>query len=150
MVQVGSLLSLFRPLTEKALGSQQPVPLQAVQNHSGLPFRKDTCAQVLESQQVQLTGHQQGIGHIHPVDSNAPGLQHSYVQPVSEPQNILQGVPSLQQHSFGSTVNMDQSHAFLTPNYQYYLAEVQQPYAARFAAQTVPGQYNRCLSFFMF
>ncbi|XVF54787.1 hypothetical protein PTKIN_Ptkin05aG0209700 [Pterospermum kingtungense] len=140
--QVVSLLSLFRPLTAQAPAALQPVPLQAVQNQSGLPFLKDTCAQVLESQQIQRTGHQQGIGRIHPVDPNTPELQHSYVQPVSETQNILQGVPSLQQHYFGSSTNADHSHVLMTPNYRYYLAEDQQLYAAGNPTRTVPGQYD--------
>ncbi|XWS51509.1 hypothetical protein CRYUN_Cryun12cG0182000 [Craigia yunnanensis] len=98
--------------------------------------------------QVQQTGLQQGMGHVHPVDPNVTRLQLSYDQPVSEPQNILRNVPFPQQHYFGSTTNMGHSHPtmvtqdLLTSNYQYYLAEVQQPYAAGNPTQTVPDQYN--------
>ncbi|XVF08596.1 hypothetical protein REPUB_Repub07fG0016700 [Reevesia pubescens] len=146
--QVGSLLSLFRPLTVSAPGSRQPVLLQSMQNQSRLPFPKDSCSQVLESQQIQQKGFQHGMGHVHPMDPNLTGLQLSYVQPVSEPQHILDSVPYPQQHYFRSTTNMGHSYptmmtqVLLMSNDQYYLAQVQQPYAAGNPTQTVPEQYN--------
>ncbi|KAK6275836.1 hypothetical protein POUND7_005545 [Theobroma cacao] len=165
--QVRSLLSLFRPFTVSALGSLQPMQHQAVENQSRLPFLKDSCAQVLESQHVQQIGFQRyncyrpllDMSHVHPVmkpqvslapvDPNVTGMQLGYVQPVSEPQNILQSAPFQQQHYFGSSTNRGHSNpttvtqAFLTSNGQLYLAEVQQPYVAGNPTQPVPDQYNR-------
>ncbi|KAK6250331.1 hypothetical protein SCA6_004336 [Theobroma cacao] len=167
--QVRSLLSLFRPFMVSALGSLQPMQHQAVENQSRLPFLKDSCAQVLESQHVQQIGFQRyncyrpllDMSHVHPVmkpqvslapvDPNVTGMQLGYVQPVSEPQNILQSAPFQQQHYFGSSTNRGHSNpttvtqAFLTSNGQLYLAEVQQPYVAGNPTQPVPDQYNRKL-----
>ncbi|EOY22650.1 DCD (Development and Cell Death) domain-like protein isoform 3 [Theobroma cacao] len=123
--------------------------------------------QVLESQHVQQIGFQRyncyrpllDMSHVHPVmkpqvslapvDPNVTGMQLGYVQPVSEPQNILQSAPFQQQHYFGSSTNRGHSNpttvtqAFLTSNGQLYLAEVQQPYVAGNPTQPVPDQYNR-------
>ncbi|XVE63772.1 hypothetical protein DITRI_Ditri07aG0046700 [Diplodiscus trichospermus] len=131
----------------KNMGHYHPTVATA-QNQSGLRFPKDSRAQVLEFQQVQQIGLQQGIGHVRTLDPNVTGLQLSYVQPVSESQNILQRVPSLQEHYFRSTRNIGHSHpnmtaeVLLTPNYQYYLADIQQPYAAGNPTHTLPGQFN--------
>ncbi|MBA0730778.1 hypothetical protein Golax_004532 [Gossypium laxum] len=121
--QVGSLLSMFRPLTTPVPDSMQP-----------------------KSQKFQQTRLQQGI--CHPMDPNVTGLQLSYVQPVSEPSDIQQHVPFPEQHYFGSTENMGHSHptmvkqVYLTQNHQYYMADVKQPYAVGNPTQTMPDQYN--------
>ncbi|WRX19504.1 Development/cell death domain - like 2 [Theobroma cacao] len=168
--QARSLLSLFRPLTVSALGSLQPMQHQAVENQSRLPFLKDSCAQVLESQRVQQIGFQRyncyrpllDMSHVHPVmkpqvslaqvDPDVTGMQLGYVQPVSEPQNILQSAPFQQQHYFGSTTNMGHSNpttvtqAFLTSNGQLYLAEVQQPYVAGNPTQPISNSLVQGIS----
>lgn len=146
--QVGSLLSLFCPLTVPAPGFLRPLLIQAMQNQSGIAFPKDSRAEVLESQQVQQTGFQQGMRHVHRLDPHVTGLQLSYVQPVSEPRNIVQSVPSPQQHYLGSATNIWYSRPAMvtqvlpTSNYQFYLVGVRQPYAAGNTTRTVPDQYN--------
>ncbi|KAB2015044.1 hypothetical protein ES319_D09G270200v1 [Gossypium barbadense] len=144
--QVGSLLSMFRPLTTPVPGSMQPMLLQPVENQLRLTFPKDSFPQILESQKFQQTRLQQGI--CHPMDPNVTGLQLSYVQPVSEPSDIQHHVPFPEQHYFGSTENMGHSHptmvkqVYLTQNHQYYMADVKQPYAVGNPTQTMPDQYN--------
>ncbi|KAK5805325.1 uncharacterized protein LOC108456790 [Gossypium arboreum] len=144
--QVGSLLSMFRPLPAPAPGSMQPMLLQPVENQLRLTFSKDSFPQILESQKFQQTRLQQGL--CHPMDPNVTGLQLSYVQPVSEPSDIQHHVPFPEHHYFGSTENMGHSHptvvkqVYLTQNHQYYKADVKQPYAVGNPTQTMPDQYN--------
>ncbi|KAG4185686.1 hypothetical protein ERO13_A09G248000v2 [Gossypium hirsutum] len=144
--QMGSLLSMFRPLPAPAPGSMQPMLLQPVENQLRLTFSKDSFPQILESQKFQQTRLQQGL--CHPMDPNVTGLQLSYVQPVSEPSDIQYHVPFPEHHYFGSTENMGHSHptvvkqVFLTQNHQYYKADVKQPCAVGNPTQTMPDQYN--------
>ncbi|PPD75413.1 hypothetical protein GOBAR_DD27683 [Gossypium barbadense] len=67
--QVGSLLSMFRPLPAPAPGSMQPMLLQPVENQLRLTFSKDSFPQILESQKFQQTRLQQGL--CHPMDPNS-------------------------------------------------------------------------------
>ncbi|KAE8721363.1 DCD (Development and Cell Death) domain-like protein isoform 3 [Hibiscus syriacus] len=146
--QVRCLLSLFQPLTVSAPSSMQPMRLQTVDNQLRLPFPKDSFSHILESQKVQHSWLQQGIGH--PVHPNVTHLPLGYLQPNSEPSNIQHSVPFSQKHYFGSTINMGHLHpttmvtqVSLTNNYEQYMADIQQPYAAGNATQTMPDQYNR-------
>ncbi|OMO94735.1 hypothetical protein CCACVL1_05853 [Corchorus capsularis] len=163
--QVRSLLSLFRPLTASTPKPLQLMGHQAVQNQSSLPFIKDSFAQVVESHHTQQTGLQEhecyrpqlSTGRYHPVldpqvslapvDPNVTASQISYVQQISEPQNVLQSAPSLQQHYFGYPINMGHSYPTMmtqvwpTSDGQYYIAS--QPYVPGYPTQPVPGHYNR-------
>ncbi|XWS47745.1 hypothetical protein CRYUN_Cryun13aG0011300 [Craigia yunnanensis] len=120
------------------LNKQQPMLLQPVQNQSGLPFLKDSCAQLIKSQQVQQTGLQQhdcyrpqlDIGHVHPCGSKCNSVATQLCPANFRASESSTLFPSPQQHYFGSTTNMGHSHSpmvtsLLTSN-DRYLVEVQE------------------------